>query len=511
MVLAVVLIGGSSNPLDTIRKELLALSKDLNPALHQALLDGAPTNGAREEDVYKGIEVALAKGRTRLLLVADELNAFFTGHQDSSSEGARSIREWKALMSGVGDAYKHTITFIGAGSASSLYAMMTGGQNYPSLRMYPLVGTDFNGQKVVAAPLTPSNPFDLEAVRCVASVSLTDTDLSKAVEHSGLPSREALLRLVALGASSNPRLARITLQAYCDGVAGASTLQQTDAREGTAFRLQYENAFQVAPLLHSRMYTKNHALWEAAGVDAQTDSQGTIAKKLAVYEDAAGRDWTQLMQPLTTAEAHAAWTEMHRFGGVTLPEHSDVGLAELATNNYIRVIGDHVYPLCAMKIVVDRALPPSYISEPALRPYTKPGDTRGQAEERKAQAEAEKAHAEALAQAQRAHADAQEARAEERNAQKERRSAERMNLWFGFFGTLGVVITGMGYVRYESDRKRDEERAAQEKDRAAREDARSEQLVLALNKLADKLADKTPDQPSWSWWWAWWAGWAGWA
>jgi hypothetical protein len=193
--------------------------------------------------------------------------------------------------------------------------------------------------------------------------------------------------LVALGASSNLRLARAMLYAYSDGKADASTLLQTDTREGTAFRPEFEQATEVVPLLHSRMFTKNHALWDAAGVDAQTDSHYTIAKKLAVYEDAAGRDWTQLMQPLTMAEAKAVWTDVYRFGSVKFPEQHDVGLAELATNNYIRVIGDHVYPLCAMRIVVDRAPPASYISEPALRPHTMPGDTRAQAEARKEEKE----------------------------------------------------------------------------------------------------------------------------
>jgi hypothetical protein len=240
--------------------------------------------------------------------------------------------------------------------------------------------------------------------------------------YAGLASTDELLRLVALGSSSNPRLTRLMLQAFCTGKADDSTLLQVEAREGTEFPAGFENAPKVAKVLHSIMYSKNKSLWDAAGVNPEADTKVVIAKKLARYVDGEGRTWSQLMVPLTMKEATDTWMDVHKYGGVALPDEADIGIAELATNNFIRIIDDSVYPVCAMVVVVDHALPASYVADPHLRPFTEPGDSRDTAERRRARARAEAERAQKAAEEAKA---AEKARAEEaKKAAEEAKKAE---------------------------------------------------------------------------------------
>jgi hypothetical protein len=110
-----------------------------------------------------------------------------------------------------------------------------------------------------------------------------------------------------------------------------------------------------------------------------------VAKKLAEYVDADGRDWTQLMRPLTLEEAQAAWREVQAYGGVELRDDAAAGLNELATNNFIRIIDRMVYPTSALRILTDRDMPHSFVSrdESALRRFMRPGERRNMAEWRR--------------------------------------------------------------------------------------------------------------------------------
>jgi hypothetical protein len=384
MVFAIHLPGHQTSfPVTKLREELLELSKTVNPALHKALLTTLPTTQHDTVERFRCVERALRAGRARAIVIADELNAVFTGHMDNSEWGSRSRMEWHGLLSGAGNAAEHTVTLIGAGSASSLMAMVTGGENYPGLNRFPLVGRDYNSQKLVPARLCAPPPFDLDVVRRIASACLTDTQLAAGVRFAGLASTEELFRMVAVASAANPRLTTRMLNVFCEGTATESTLRDWERREYTEFPTDYDETPCVTSMLHRAMYLKNQGLWDAARIDPGVDSATVMAKKLAQYVDDQGRDWTQLLQPLTMKEAEDVWVDMYRYGGIKLPPYPAKGIQELDHNYFVRTIGDRVYPISAMAVLLDHARPCGYIEDPALRRYALPGDTKAMVEARK--------------------------------------------------------------------------------------------------------------------------------
>jgi hypothetical protein len=256
------------------------------------------------------------------------------------------------------------------------------------LNRYRRVREDFNSQKILPLVLAPTSPFSLEVTQLVSKYIASPEAFGEAATRCGLSSGAALVRFAALGASSSPRLARQMLSSLAEGKVGA--ILAVEAREGG---VEFADGFQHAPivstLIHDRLFKKNAALWASAGITCddtadmdRSRSAVLVATKLAEYVDSHGRDWTQLMQPLSLAEAQAAWSEVHKYGGVELPDDAAAGLTELAANNFIRVIDQHVFPTSALRILADRDMPPWFVSEQEaeLRSFMHPGDRRNQAE-----------------------------------------------------------------------------------------------------------------------------------